>query len=152
VAQSGTAKIGLICRVRLACVRAKDGMASSLRRSLVVVALLSGALASACGGKSVDDGSGPGSGPVRDEHRQQDDSVPPAASNDLTCTKDEECAAVFAGDVCGCACTMQAIAAKDVSRYLADQAEARAACAERNVCGPCAAPPPVRCITGACTL
>jgi hypothetical protein len=123
---------------------------------ILLAALLACALV-ACGGRSVDDGGGTGTGNGTGSTADPPAERPIAIggsvkSVDRSCTKDEECAVVFAGAVCGCDCAMQAIAAKEVSAYLAQQEAARASCAEHVLCGPCRAAPPARCAAGACTL
>jgi hypothetical protein len=69
---------------------------------------------------------------------------------DKTCTADADCTLVFIGNVCGCACTQDAIATGEGSRYSAEQEEKRKLCADILSCQPCPDTHMAMCSGGMC--
>jgi|GEM_PF-2163192 len=87
------------------------------------------------------------------------EEVPVPASEDTnmttdgysrTCTADPDCILVFTGDVCGCGCTQEAIAATEGSRFANETEEKRNACTDVLSCQPCPETMRAVCDQGAC--
>jgi hypothetical protein len=71
---------------------------------------------------------------------------------DKTCAMDTDCVLVFIGNVCGCACTQEAIATGEASRYSAAQEEKRLTCTEDLACQPCPETEMAVCSQGMCAV
>jgi len=69
---------------------------------------------------------------------------------DKTCATDADCTLVFIGNVCGCACTQDAIATGEGSRYSAEQEEKRKLCSDILSCQPCPDTQIAMCSGGMC--
>lgn len=62
-----------------------------------------------------------------------------ASDYDQDCASDDDCVAVFVGDVCDCSCDVGAINKRDQGRYDEEKPECNAGCGG-SVCGPCPSP------------
>lgn len=71
---------------------------------------------------------------------------------DKTCAAATDCVLVFTGNVCGCACTQESIAATEGSRYSAAQEEKRMSCTDILACQPCPETQAAACTQGMCTV
>jgi len=71
---------------------------------------------------------------------------------DKTCAASADCILVFTGNVCGCACTQEAIPTSEGSRYAAAQDEKRKACTDILSCQPCPDTEVAACTQGMCTV
>jgi hypothetical protein len=69
---------------------------------------------------------------------------------DKTCAAAADCILVFTGNVCGCGCTQQAIAATEGARYAAEQEEKRKECTDVLSCQPCQETQQAVCEQGTC--
>lgn len=70
---------------------------------------------------------------------------------DKRCAASADCILVFIGNVCGCGCTQEAIAATEGSRYATAQEEKRKACTDILNCQPCPETQTVACMQGMCS-
>ena len=77
-------------------------------------------------------------------------TVVDAAGYATACARDDECAAVFFGDVCDCMCANAAITTRELPRYRTAAAAAGARCAARRMCK-CLAREAI-CTAGQCAL
>ncbi len=73
------------------------------------------------------------------------------ADYDKSCSSEADCAAVFEGPVCGCACPNHAINVSELDRYNARQQELSQSCGRPTVACSCAGGSTV-CAGGTCDL
>lgn len=69
-----------------------------------------------------------------------------------TCMASTDCTLVFVGNVCGCACTQEAIATTEQSRYSLEQEQMRKGCTDILSCQPCPETQAAACTQSMCTV
>jgi hypothetical protein len=79
------------------------------------------------------------------------DTTMTAVDYDKTCMVATDCILVFTGNVCGCGCTQEAIAATEGSRYATAVEAKRMLCTEVLSCQPCPDTQVATCTQGVCS-
>lgn len=74
-----------------------------------------------------------------------------AQGYDATCSVDNDCVAVFEGDVCGCSCETAALRRPAAAQYSKDSAEKAKSCGSRLDCVACPSST-VACVAGTCKV